>query len=263
MLLKELKVDTIINKITHKDILFKGDYTIDLYQNCDFGCIYCDSSYNNTVYIKTNAVEILEKELQNLPKGRIIIGSVNDPYQDYEKIFNITRKALEIINEYGFTCHILTKSDLILRDVDLLKKIKNSFATISIISLNNKNSIFFEKNVPAPKKRLEVVDILNNNGIYSGIALIPFLPFIVETEIEYIFKEAKKHNLKYILYKHLELKGDQKQIFFKQIKNYHIGVLKKYENLYKDSYFPNKNYLKKIDSLINKFSKKYNIKIKI
>jgi DNA repair photolyase len=57
---KEIKVDSIIKKITKKDYLFKGDYTVDLYQNCNFGCIYCDSSYDDTVYVKINAVKILE-----------------------------------------------------------------------------------------------------------------------------------------------------------------------------------------------------------
>ncbi len=79
----------------------------------------------------------------------------------------------------------------------------------------------------------------------------------------HIFNEAKKHDLKYILYKHLELKGDQKQIFFKQIKKFHTDILKKYEELYNDCYYPSKEYIKKIDSLINKTSKKYNVKIKI
>lgn len=263
MLVKELKVDSVIKKITRKDDLFKGDYTVDLYQNCDFGCIYCDSSYDNTIYVKTNAVEILEKELENLPKGRIIVGSVNDPYQNCEKRYMITKKVLEIIQKHNFTCHVLTKSDLVLRDIDLLRKINNCIVTVSIISLKNENSNFFEKNAPSSKKRFEVVEKLNKNGIHSGIAIMPFLPFIVESEVQSIFNEAKKHDLKYVLYKHLELKGDQKQIFFKQIKKFHIDILKKYEELYNDCYYPSKEYIKKIDTLINKTSKKYNVKIKI
>ena len=263
MVLKELKVDSIIKKITRKDNLFKGDYTVDLYQNCNFGCIYCDSSYENIVYVKINAVEILEKELEDLPKGRIIVGSVNDPYQSYEKIYQITRKVLKIIQKHGFSSHILTKSDLVLRDIDILKKINDCIVTISIISLNNKNLNFFEKNVPTTKRRFEVVKILNENDIYSGVALLPFLPFIAEYEIQPIFNEVKKYNLKYILYKLLELKGDQKQLFFNYIKKYNMNVLEKYEKLYTTSYYPKKKYIKKIDDLMNKTSKKYNIKIKI
>lgn len=258
---KEIKVDSIINKITKKDHLFKGDYTVDLYQNCNFGCIYCDSSYDDTIYVKINAVKVLEKELKHLSKGRIIIGSVNDPYQSYEKKYRITRKVLEIIKKYNFTCHILTKSDIILRDIDLLKKINNCIVTISLISLKDQISNFFEKNVPTIEKRFEVVKLLNNNNIYSGIAFIPFLPYIAETEIPSIFERVKKYDLKYVLYKHLELKGDQKRIFFEYIKKYNVEILKKYENLYKDSYQPTQNYIKKVDGIFSKASKKYKIKI--
>lgn len=258
---KEIEVDSIIKKITKKDNLFKGDYTVDLYQNCNFGCIYCDSSYDDTVYVKINAVKILEKELEHLPRGRIIIGSVNDPYQSYEKKYMITRKVLEIIKKYNFTCHILTKSNIILRDIDLLKKINNCIVTVSIISLKDQISNFFEKNVPTIEKRFEVIRLLNKNKIYSGLAFIPFLPFITETEIPSIFKRVKKYDLNYILYKNLELKGDQKQIFFKYIKKYNVDILTKYENLYKDSYQPTHNYIKKIDNIFSKTSKKYNVKI--
>jgi DNA repair photolyase len=260
---KEIKVDSIIKKIIKKDNLFKGDYTVDLYQNCNFGCIYCDSSYDDTVYVKINAVKILEKELEHLPRGRIIIGSVNDPYQSYEKKYMITRNVLEVIKKYNFTCHILTKSDIILRDIDLLKKINNCIVTVSIISLKDQISNFFEKNVPTVEKRFEVAKLLNKNKIYSGIAFIPFLPFIADKEISSIFEQVKKYDLNYVLYKHLELKGDQKQIFFEYIKKYNVEILTKYQTLYKDCYQPTQNYIKKIDSIFSKTSKKYNVKINI
>ncbi len=263
MIVKELKVDSVIKKITRKDNLFKGDYTVDPYQNCDFGCIYCDSSYDNTVYVKTNSAEIFEKELKNLPKGRIIVGSVHDPYQSCEKTYMLTRKILELIQKHDFTCHVLTKSDLVLRDIDVLKQINKCFVTVSITSLKNENSNFFEKNVPSPKKRLKIVEKLNKNSIYSGIAIMPFLPFIAESEIQYIFEEAKKHNTCYILHKHLELKGDQKKIFFENIKKFYPNLLEKYEKLYRNCYHPTEEYIKKINSLINKTSKKYNVKTKI
>ena len=133
---KQIKVDSILNRITSKDNLFLGDYTIDPYQNCEFGCSYCDSSFDKTIYIKTNASEILNEELKNNKNGRIIVGSVHDPYQNIEKELKITRELLEIIKENGFSCHILTKSDLILRDLDIISNIKDCLVTISIISLN-------------------------------------------------------------------------------------------------------------------------------
>lgn len=263
MIIKQLKVDSVIKKITRKDNLFKGDYTVDPYQNCDFGCIYCDSSYDETIYVKTNSVEILEEELKNLTKGRIIVGSVHDPYQNSEKTYILTRKILETIKKHDFTCHVLTKSDLVLRDVDILKKIDKCFVTVSVTSLKNKNSSFFEKKVSSTKKRFELVEKLNKNSVCSGIAIMPFLPFITELEIQQIFQEAKRHNINYLLYKHLELKGDQKRIFFEEIKKIYPNTIKQYEELYCSCYQPNQSYIKKIDKLMSGNSKKYNVKIKI
>ena len=88
---KQIKVDFLLNKVTKKDNLFLGDYTIDPYQNCEFGCRYCDSSFDKTIYVKHNADKILEKELETVEKGRIIVGSVHDPYQKIDEDFHIAK----------------------------------------------------------------------------------------------------------------------------------------------------------------------------
>ena len=98
---KQIQVDTVINKITNKDKLFKGDYTVDPYQNCEYGCRYCDSSFDKTIYIKNNALEIFEKEITQMQNGTIIIGSVHDPYQKTEEKHKLTRQILKIIKKHG------------------------------------------------------------------------------------------------------------------------------------------------------------------
>ena len=120
---KQIKVDSLINKIIKKDTLFGGKYTIDPYQNCEYGCKYCDSSFDETIYIKSNAVELLKSEITQIEKGIIIVGSVHDPYQKAEEYYKITRRLLKIIQNNNFSCHILTKSNLVLRDIDILSKI--------------------------------------------------------------------------------------------------------------------------------------------
>ena len=82
---QHIHVPRFVKKITFKDVLFNGTYTIDPYQNCEFGCGYCDSSYDETVFIKSNAVERFKEELPMMNKGRIIIGSVHDAYQPIEE----------------------------------------------------------------------------------------------------------------------------------------------------------------------------------
>ena len=79
---KLINCDSLLKKITRKDNLFNGKYCIDPYQNCEFGCLYCDSSYDKTIFVKENADDILNNELKKVKKGLIIIGSVHDPYQN-------------------------------------------------------------------------------------------------------------------------------------------------------------------------------------
>jgi len=259
MLYKQIHVNTAINVITQKDNLFHGNYTIDPYQNCEFSCSYCDSSFDSIIYVKTNIIEILKKELNKLKKGRIIIGSVHDPYQKIEKKYKLTRDVIKIIKKNNFSCHILTKSDLILRDIDLLKSM-DSIVTISIIS--NKSTIInnFEKNVSITKKRFKTVKKLNENGIKSGIAIIPILPYIVDEELEELIKYSKKNNAQYVLSKHLELKGDQKNIFFKNLENNYPNLLNKYKKLYQNSYIPKDDYINDFTKKIGRYCLKYNIK---
>ena len=259
---KEIIVDNILKQIITIDKLFDGNYTLDPYQNCEFGCLYCDSSIDKTIYIKTNAPELLKKELNEIPKGMIIIGSVNDPYQNAEKNYEITRNLLKNIKQKNFSCHILTKSELILRDIDILSEIKNCRITISIISLKNIISKIFENNVPSTKNRLNIMKKLSNEGIRTGIAIIPILPYFIEKEFENIIKSAKSHKAQYIIHKPLELKGDQKILFMNLLKNYRNNLVKKYENLYKYSYLPDDKYIYQINKTLDRLCQSYNLKCK-
>jgi DNA repair photolyase len=259
---KEIKVNSLLKKITTKDILFNGNYIIDPYQNCEFGCSYCDSSIDNMIYVKINAIDIFKKEIEKIPKSIIIIGSVNDSYQNAEKEFKITRNLLKIIKQKNFSCHILTKSNLVLRDIDILSKIKNCNITVSIISTKSKISKIFEKNVDSTKNRLQTVKKLTDEGIKTGLAIMPVLPYIVEDEFKNIIKSAKKYNAQYIINKPLELKGDQRALFFGILKNYKNDLVDKYENLYKNSYLPDDKYIFLINKSLDELCNIYNLQHK-
>jgi len=260
---KPVQCSFLLNKIVTKDNLFNGDYTLDPYQNCGFGCRYCDSTYDETIYIKTNAAQLLKKELETTNRGTIIVGSVVDPYQKAEESYNITRNLLEIIKQYDFPCHILTKSTLVLRDIDLISKMSDCKVTISITALDQTISDIFEKNVPSPFERLKTIEKLSEIWIKTGLAVIPILPFIAEDALEGIVKSAKKHKAHYILHKHLELKGDQKNIFMKILEEFYPNLVEKYEELYKDSYMPDDTYISKINNTLEKLCTKYKIKNRI
>jgi len=254
--------NSLIKKITKKDILFNGVYCLDPYQNCEFDCQYCDSSFEKTIYIKTNASEILEKEIIHLKKEVIIIGSVNDPYQKAEEKYEITKNLLKTIKKHGFPCHILTKSTLIQRDIDLLKEMK-SMVTVSIPSLDKNIINLFEKDVPSPEKRFQTVELLVENKIKTGVAMIPIIPFLTELEIERIIRKTSLSKAQYFLHKHLELKGDQKIVFRKIIKTQYPHILPKIDELYKDDFKPSEKFIEALDENVHRLCKKYDIPEKI
>lgn len=249
---KYIQVSKLINKITVKDMLFKGDYTIDPYQNCQFGCKYCDSSYDDTVFIKANAVEIFKEEVSTLKKGRIIIGSVHDPYQPVEKIAQLTRELLKVAKNYDMPIHILTKSPLISRDIDLLKKIHDIIVTITIFTLDQHISNLFEPSVPSPKERFQIISELQAHEIKTGIAIIPIMPYITDNTIEQLLSASSLNHAHHIIYKHLELKGDQKQIMIDLIGQLDPKLPVLYKQLYNESYSPSETYILEINKRIQK-----------
>jgi DNA repair photolyase len=259
---KIINCDSIVKKITKKDSLFHGNYCADPYQNCEFGCHYCDSSLEKTIYVKINVVDILKKELEQIKNGIIIIGSVHDPYQNLEKKYKLTRAILETLKEFSFPCHILTKSPLILRDIDLLSQIE-CMITVSISSLNDHVVRIFEPEVPSPNDRLQTVQTLRTQGITAGVALIPMLPFIVESELETIVKAAHSVDAQYLLHKHLQLKGDQEQLFRNIIEAHYPNLLPKYDALYDNDFNPRKEYVQELNNLLSIYCKKFKISDRI
>src|SRR6478736_1588868 len=128
------QVKSVLNKTKKRDTWFLDDYTINPYSGCSFNCHYCyirGSKYGlhmeEKLAVKENAVEVLEKQLQSRAKksqyGIIVLASATEPYLQFEKELGLTRKILELILKYRFPVHIITKSDLVTRDFDLLKQI--------------------------------------------------------------------------------------------------------------------------------------------
>jgi DNA repair photolyase len=259
---RSVTCNSLIKRITTIDTLFNGMYCVDPYQNCEFGCLYCDSSFDKDIYVKMNASKILKNELEQLRKGVILIGSVHDPYQKIEKKCEITKNLLKTIKKYEFPCHILTKSNLILRDINLLSEMKCA-VTISLTSLDKNITHIFEENAPSPKERLKTVKKFVEHGIKTGLALMPILPFIVEPELENVIKTSNNSNAQYLLHEYLELKGDQKGKFIGIIQKHFQHLLSKYDILYKDNFKPDEKYVERVDKKIHRLCKNYNIPEKI
>ena len=135
--------------------------------------------------------------------GTIGFGSMNDPYMPVEKEYKMVRGALEIISKHEFPIHVLTKSDLVLRDLDLIREINKVYAAISftVTTANDSLAAKLEPGAPRPTARFQAMEALAEAGILTGVTMMPILPFLEDDpeDIRQIVREAKNHGARYII----------------------------------------------------------------
>lgn len=206
---------------------------MNIYRGCSHGCIYCDSRSDcyrmehdfDDIEVKTNAVELLEAALKSKRKKCMIgTGSMTDPYIPLERNLGIMRRALEVIERYGYGFTVITKSDLILRDLDILKRINDKTKCVVQMTLTAFDEDIcrkIEPNVCTTKRRAEVLNILRDNGIPTVVWLSPILPFINDTEeniegiLEYC-REAKVYGV-ICFGMGLTLRSGNREYFYRQL----------------------------------------------
>ena len=238
---------------------------INLYRGCTHGCIYCDSRSSiyqinhdfEDIEVKENALVLLKKALKN-KKEKVMVGtgSMADPYMPIEKRLEYTRGALKLIDKYGhgFTC--ITKSDLILRDLDLIRKINENGKAVVQMTLTTADEglcRILEPNVCTTKRRVEVLKILKENNIPTIVWLCPILPFINDNEenINQILDYCIESNVKGILCfgMGLTLRDGNREYFYKKLDENFPGLKEKYITHFKSNYHvasPNNNKIMKI-----------------
>lgn len=258
-----IKAKTILTKVKNGNMWYGIDYNMNLYKGCSHRCIYCDSRSNcyhienfDIVRGKENALYILEHELsKKREKGVVGIGAMSDTYNPLEKEYEQTRSALKLISKYGFGVSIDTKSDLILRDLDLLKEINsknNVIIKFTITTPNDELSKIIEPNVCVSSKRLQAIKTLSDNGIFVGVMMNPVLPFITDNEedIKLLVKLAYENGAKFIhTYMGMTLRENQRDYYFEKLDKHFIGLKEKYIKYYGDRYncvIPNYKKLYKV-----------------
>jgi len=263
-----------VHKVISKSILSsKGN--MNLYRGCTHGCIYCDSRslcYNmnhqfEDIEVKENALELLEDTLKRKRnKSMIFTGSMSDPYIPQEKDLKMTRKTLEIVLKYGFGISLLTKSDLILRDLDLIKKINEKSKCVvqmTLTSSEDKLSKIIEPNVCTTSRRVEVLKIFNQHNIPTVVWLGPILPYLLDTEenINNLIDMIIDAKVKAVVYFGIgmTLRAGNREYYYHNLDKYFPNLKQIYINQYKDNYevmSPNSSYL---NSIITKRLKENNI----
>jgi len=291
-LVRKIKVKSVLNKQKHADEWFLSGYSLNPFSGCSFNCVYCytrGSKYGENqvpgLAVKINAPEILVKQLKNRARKReygfIAFGSATDPYLPVEKDLKITRELLMIILRFHFPVNILTRSPLILRDLDILEKIgkkavlppelENKMDTgvvtsFSFSTTDENLSRIFEPGAPSPQERLKTMKECKKQGFLVGAIFMPLLPFLSDTEehLEEMIKKVKENGADFILASGLTLFGegpqDCKTRYYRVLEEHFPELVPKTRALFGNSFAPSRRYQQELHHRVFKLSKKYGIR---
>jgi len=252
--IREIEAKSILRKHKKIDSWFISRYGMNLYRGCSHNCVYCDGrsedyyvdgEFGEDVTVKVNAVDILRRELDPQrkriplkPSFIMIGGGVGDSYQPIEGKYRLTGRTLQLVYEYGYPVHMLTKSVLIKRDIDILKRINErnrAIVSFSFSSMDDKLGAIFEPGVPSPSERLKTLAFFKSEGIACGMFLLPVIPFITDTPVlmEEAIRKASEAGADFIVFGGMTLKeGKQKDNFIDAVKQHYPGLMVKYQELY-------------------------------
>jgi DNA repair photolyase len=248
-MIHEVTAKTLLASSKQPDPWFGIKYTMNLYRGCQHQCIYCDSRSEcyqienfADVLVKVNAIDLLKKELpRKKVKGTIGTGSMSDPYLPLEATRRLTAQALEVIAEQQFPLHALTKSDLVLRDLETLRAISRVYAAISftITTADDELGKKVEPGAPLVSRRFAAMAQLAKAGLLTGVLLMPVLPFIEDNaeNITAIVARAKDCGATYILASFgMTLRDRQRAYYYAQLDRWLPGLRQQYEQQYGDRY---------------------------
>lgn len=239
------KAKRVLNKYKHVDPWFWNKYSAHPYVGCEHACEYCyaradkylhtdtPDDFSRIIKVKRNAAELLKKELQKVEKGIIVTAD----YQSAENRFKLSRKMLKVVRDLAFPVHVVEKSDLVLKDIDVLQEInEQSWACVSFSfsTVDERISKIVEPIAPSPHKRLAAMKEIADAGILTGANLMPVLPFITDSEdmMEDVIKRVKECGGSFVLTGGLTLDDNVRTRYFTLLKRQFPPLLPQYKTLY-------------------------------
>ena len=249
---------TILNKQKYIDNWFWTRYSINPYNGCQFGCIYCDGrskryrmqdAFSETIVIKDNVGEMLD---QRIARARTFLpdvvgfGGVTDGYQPIEQKEMNTRAILEVLRKHRFAVHMLTKSKSVLRDLELFETIgQQSWATVSVTLTTLKSDVarIIEPRASTPEERLDVIRQFKKQAphVQTGFLLMPMIPGLTDKrdDVKAYLQTIQNAGADYCQFGGLTLRDRQADYFLKRIHDHYPEALKRIEHLYQFQYEPN------------------------
>ena len=273
----EIPARSILNR-TKPNMPFR--WTINPYRGCEIGCKYCYARYTHEfmemrdgadfeqkIYVKQHAANLLRQELRRVKPGeQIAIGTATDPYQPAERRFEVTRAILEELARHeGLELGIITKGNLILRDLDVLTQIgqKNRLmVNVTITTLNVDLARLLEPRAPRPDLRMETVHKLSKAGIRAGVSCAPVIPGITDSlrNLEGLVRATVEAGGKHIFANPLFLKPCSAAVFMPFLEEEFPQLAADYKQRYKDRAFLPKSYSKRISELMARLREKHGMR---
>jgi DNA repair photolyase len=254
-------------------------WTINPYRGCEFACKYCYARYTHEfmelregvdferkIYVKQHAAWMLRRDLKKVKAGEeIAIGTATDPYQPAERRYGVTRAILEEFSlHHGLDLGIVTKSHLVLRDLDVLREISRHnqlYVNLTITTLNTDLARILEPRAPRPDLRLEAMRKLNEAGVDAGVICAPVLPGITDSprDLEALVRAVAQAGGKYIFANPLFLKPCSSAIFLPFLEKEFPELVDGYRRRYGERAFVSSSYRKRISRLFAELRAKYGI----
>src|SRR5579864_3217541 len=254
-------------------------WTINPYRGCEFGCKYCYARYTHEfmemrdgmefeekIYVKQHAAELLRQELRRVKPGEAIaLGTATDPYQPAERRYEVTRAILEEFARHrGYDLGIVTKSNLVVRDRDILKEIARSNRLsihITVTTLDADLARILEPRAPRPDLRIEALRVLSGDGLRCGVSCSPVVPGITDgpKDLESVVKAAADAGADYVFANPLFLKPCSAAVFLPFLEQNFPHLAQNYRERYQDRAFLPPAYAKRLSQLIAHLREKYTI----
>ena len=272
-----LPVRSLLNRCTGTRMPFT--WTINPYRGCEFACKYCYARYTHEfmemrdgiefeqkIYAKQHAADLLRQELRRVKRGEdIAIGTATDPYQPIERKLEITRAILQEFSRHsGLELGIVTKSAMVVRDIDLLKEIgrQNKIGvSFTVTTADTDLARILEPRAPRPDLRLEALRTLRDAGIRAGVICAPVLPGITDSprQLEAVVKAAAEAKAVHIYANPLFLKPCSAAVFLPFLREHFPKLVPDYEKRFKDRAFLPAAYRKRISELMTQLRARYGI----
>ncbi|MHA2474554.1 MAG: radical SAM protein [Promethearchaeota archaeon] len=278
---KEFK--SVLNKLKYPDSWFWSRYTLNPYSGCAHACIYCDArsqryyieDFENEVIIKTDFAKKLDlrlKRARTLLPDVIAPGGVNDAYQPIEEKVENTRKVLQVIAKYQYPVNIATKSNLVVRDIDLLKQIADdTWCTVgfSITTTDEDLANFLEPYSSNPSERYEALKRIKKEApqVQVGTYFMPIIPFLEDDDenMENIIKQSQEAGADFLLFSPgLTLRDSQADYFLKKLRtSKYKHIVKPMLELFRGQIYPPADYARKLHPKLLSLCEKYNLPIRV